>query len=286
MEHIILSDEYSEQVSYPNAAVPIKTWLIKTSDFPDLSDVNHWHNDFEFCYVIKGYMKQNVNGEIIDMNEGDLLFINSGSMHFGFQTERSDCRMFCIMLNPAFIINSAVNDDISKIIRGGKMPYFHFMHDNISDVPVISTAKKVHSLTAYGAVGFELMETVYKLFRLLLERSSTDRSENIYDIELEIMHRMTGFIQKNYGSKIKLSDIAGAGFVCRSKCCRIFKRFLQKTPIEYLIEYRISKSLELFRHSDMTVTEIAHNCGFSGASYFTETFLKIMKCTPSEFRKR
>lgn len=73
--------------------------------------------------------------------------------------------------------------------------------------------------------------------------------------------------------------------VCRSKCCKIFKEFLGKTPIEYLTEYRINKSIGLLKTTDMSITEIAVSCGFCGSSYFTETFVKIMKCTPSGFRK-
>ena len=100
------------------------------------------------------------------------------------------------------------------------------------------------------------------------------------------MHRMTGFIQRNYSEKISLNDIAEAGAICRSKCCKIFREFLGKTPVEYLTEYRISKSIELLNTTDMSITDIAVNCGFCGSSYYAETFMKLMKCTPSEYRKK
>ena len=100
------------------------------------------------------------------------------------------------------------------------------------------------------------------------------------------MHKMVGFIQQKYSSKIALQDIAAAGYVCRSSCCSIFKEYLNQTPNAYLTEYRISKSVELLANPDLSVTEIAMQCGFSGSSYFTETFRKAIGCTPSDYRMR
>ena len=79
---------------------------------------------------------------------------------------------------------------------------------------------------------------------------------------------------------------AAAGYVCRSSCCSIFKEYLNQTPNAYLTEYRISKSVELLANPDLSVTEIAMQCGFSGSSYFTETFRKAIGCTPSDYRMR
>lgn len=286
MEQLQNYNGASEKVCYPNEKIPIKTWLTQTSDFLNLSDVNHWHDDYEFCYVIKGNMKQNINGEVIEMNEGNLIFINSTNMHFGFQTEREECQVFCLMLNPSLIFDNATSEDLTILSGNNSKPYMLFSPSEITDKPIVATAKEVHSLVASETTGFKLMESIYRLFRLLIERNSNENTQNKQSKELEIMHRMTGFIQKNYKSKIKLADIAGSGFVCRSKCSEIFKHFLGKTPIEYLTEYRISRSLELMRTTNMNITEIAYNCGFSGASYFAETFIRQTGITPRDYKKR
>ena len=97
---------------------------------------------------------------------------------------------------------------------------------------------------------------------------------------------MVGYIQQRYAEKITLEDIAEAGMVCRSACCTIFREYLGKTPIEYLNEYRISKSTDMLRESRENITHIASACGFSNSSYFTETFVKLMKCTPRDYRSK
>ena len=40
------------------------------------------------------------------------------------------------------------------------------------------------------------------------------------------------------------------------------------------MEYRIRKSMEML-DSQLAITEVALNCGFSGASYYAETFRRI-----------
>ena len=45
------------------------------------------------------------------------------------------------------------------------------------------------------------------------------------------------------------------------------------------------EDVERLKSTDMTVTEIAGCCGFSGASYFTEQFTKHKGMSPTAFRK-
>ena len=85
--------------------------------------------------------------------------------------------------------------------------------------------------------------------------------------------------------KISLSDIANAGGTCKTSCCTIFKKFTNQTPNEYLTDYRLHKSIDLMQNTDMTLTEICYDVGFSGASYFSETFRKVYDMSPTEYKK-
>ena len=96
---------------------------------------------------------------------------------------------------------------------------------------------------------------------------------------------MARFIQENYMEKISLADIAAAGAVGQSKCCKLFARFFFQSPTMNLTQHRLSKSMELLLNTDLPIIEIALSVGFGSASYYTETFRKWMGKTPSEFRK-
>ena len=70
-----VAEDYSETLYYPDPTIPVNTWLGHSSDFPALSYPNHWHSDFEFVYIVSGSMNENINGNVIELKEGDLLVI-------------------------------------------------------------------------------------------------------------------------------------------------------------------------------------------------------------------
>lgn len=91
-------------------------------------------------------------------------------------------------------------------------------------------------------------------------------------------------IQKNYKKRISLGDIAASGAVGQSKCCKLFAKYLGQTPNQNLTQYRINKSMDLLKTSDLPIIEIAGETGFSGASYYAEIFRKWTGKSPTEYR--
>lgn len=54
--------------------------------------------------------------------------------------------------------------------------------------------------------------------------------------------------------------------------------------MNYLMSYRIEQSIPLLVNTSYTITEIALQVVFPGASYYTEIFHRIMGITPSDYR--
>ncbi len=104
------------------------------------------------------------------------------------------------------------------------------------------------------------------------------------DPDLPVQKRMAEFIYQNYPQKLTLGEVAQAGGVCKSKCCQIFKKYLHKTPGEFLMAYRLQAAARLLRSTGQPITEIAYACGFNSPSYFSESFLKEHGRTPRAFR--
>jgi AraC-like DNA-binding protein len=99
------------------------------------------------------------------------------------------------------------------------------------------------------------------------------------------MKQMLNWIHQHYSEKILLDDIARAGQLSRSECCRYFKRMLKKTPLNYVTDYRIQKSLLLLQQPDSNVTEVAYQVGFNSTSYFIDKFRNSMNMTPLAYKK-
>lgn len=72
----------------------------------------------------------------------------------------------------------------------------------------------------------------------------------------------------------------------KSSCCRIFKKVLRQTPIEYVTSFRINQSLGLIADNKYSITEIALKTGFANSSYFAEMFHKTTGMTPTQYKKQ
>ncbi len=125
------------------------------------------------------------------------------------------------------------------------------------------------------------------LWREIALYAERDRQPDKRGIEqLSALKAMISCVHERYGEKLTLSDIAAAGAVSKRTCGMLFSRYIHKTPLEFLTDYRLRRSTELLEREDASILDIALTVGFSGASYYAETFLKRYGMTPSEYRHR
>ena len=100
----------------------------------------------------------------------------------------------------------------------------------------------------------------------------------------ERMRTMLTFIHENYMNHILLKDIANQANVSVGECCRCFKDMILQSPNQYLMQYRISRAMEFLNSTELSVTEVAMQCGFNDTSHFIQYFKKKTGMTPSEYR--
>lgn len=291
MFRINLLNNNSEIIQYKNKDFLINSNEYLLSNFPHRSVANHWHSEFEFTIILSGKMSYSVNGKAYDLEEGQGIFINSNQLHYGFATDDSDCKFICVQFNPSLTsnINHIEESYITPICEDISHPFFIFNKSISWQREVIETLIKIHNIFKTEEEGFELqlMSNFYSILYVLynIVKNNISSQEDYYNKDLIAMHNMIGYIQNNYKNKITLNDIAASANVCRSNCCRIFQTIINKSPIAYLMEYRLNESIKILNRTQCSIIEIALNCGFNSSSYFTEIFHKNMGCTPSEYRK-
>ena len=98
------------------------------------------------------------------------------------------------------------------------------------------------------------------------------------------MHKMLDFIHENYSKPMTVEQIADAGHISKRECFRCFRAVINQSPIEYLIQYRLTMAANLLMSSDKPLSAISESCGFENISYFTKCFKKRYGILPREFR--
>lgn len=94
------------------------------------------------------------------------------------------------------------------------------------------------------------------------------------------------YIENNYKSVIKLSDVAESVHLHPTYFSRIFKQQMGVRFVDYLRDFRIKKSIELMKDPKMNISTIAMETGFFSARYFAEIFKKKKGMSPSEYRNK
>lgn len=108
------------------------------------------------------------------------------------------------------------------------------------------------------------------------ERSSQSRTRLKKSLEL---------IHSAYCDKLIISDLAAAEHLSESRYRELFRAALGTSPVEYITSLRITRACELLSTTDLSVTEIAHECGFDDEPYFCRVFNKKVGSSPLTYRR-
>ena len=243
------------------------------------------YNEFFWIRVLEGEFCFEVDGTLFFVRESETLFINSNHFHM-FRTVThipARCRILAAMpkavsspiLDP--LIDQMVNDDrFSATVIRPVSPLFSYDLDAIFDLNRHKPDAWEFEIASHY---LQLLRQIWRIYRHTNPDDTINRN-----IDLQVVREMLGFIGENYRDEITVDQIAAAGGVSRSRCTRLFRRYLQESPIEHVQKYRLECSVYLVNNTDLQFSEIAGKCGFNQQSYFNRLFVRHYGMTPKEMR--
>ncbi|WP_312444900.1 AraC family transcriptional regulator [Lacrimispora sp.] len=280
----------SEIVRYDQMGIPLYIQRDKLSDYPDWKALCHWHEDLEFIRILKGQMNYHINGKRVLLKKDDCLMVNARQMHYGYSYNRQDCDFICILFHPQLFTGNKLifQKYIAPIMENQGMEYIYFDGSSSDGRDTSALLDHIYFLKVQAAVAYEIevIGIMLALWKRLCERCEAIFPETVGQggSDLSVQKDMVSFVHQHYGEKLSLSDIAASGSICRSKCCIIFKRYLQQSPIDFLNSYRLEVSRVLLKDTADSITQVAIACGFNHLSYYSKLFLRSYGCTPSQYR--
>lgn len=111
----------------------------------------------------------------------------------------------------------------------------------------------------------------------------TETTENPQYEKLCILR---GRIMKNPELPWNVNDIAAELYLSKSYLQKMYKHYFGKSIIMDMIDFRLEKAKNLLSASDMTVTEISMECGYSSYNYFVRQFKTAEGMSPTEYREK
>lgn len=106
------------------------------------------------------------------------------------------------------------------------------------------------------------------------------------DSRAALIHDVKAYVRQNAGSVLTNTAIAKHFDYHPYYLNSLFTKYTGQTLHSYISEVKFQKAKDLLISTNQTIHEIAEACGFQGASYFSEAFLKHQGITPTQFRLR
>lgn len=156
----------------------------------------------------------------------------------------------------------------------------------VADCPnraVIETAFNEILSTEKSAANKDLsyMGYLYLILASIVDKSSQTMK---YSSTKEYVKEAVAYIKKNYSQPINISDISSDLSLDRKYFSKIFKKELQMSPNEYLINYRLARACELIETTNLSIAEIAATVGYDNQFSFSRVFKKYKQISPSDYR--
>ncbi len=126
---------------------------------------------------------------------------------------------------------------------------------------------------------FNLDETVDHITAALERKRTISREAQL------LVRKAMVFIHEHYAENINRNDIAQNISISEDYLTFCFRQEFGKTPVSYLQYYRINQAKILLKDTPRTITDIAHDVGFSDPGYFSRVFQHLTGMTPHQFRK-
>lgn len=290
---IIYTDKNSRELGrVVRGDFPIRIEHERLSEFIKNTIPFHWHPEFEMFSIREGCVICQTNDRILHLKKGDGMFINTNVLHALFPDKGNDCIYNTVVFDASLLgqPGGTIYDSlVTPVLTNTSLESFYFSKNIPWQKEILCSIEEIITLEFENSPCLELeilerMARIWKLFYKNTVNILPQISHSTRDITR--MKQAMTFIQNYYQQPITLTDISNSCSLSQSECCRLFKRILHQSPVEYVVSVRVNKSLPLLAEDSLTITEIAGLTGFQSSSYFAETFRKLTGISPSQYRKQ
>lgn len=245
----------------------------------------HFHQDIELIYVLDGAMTVEVGNQKSELKAEDILVINANKKHW---LRTNDKDILYLRLGIAYQLVSDVFQSVDIIFWCDSSKENDKRYEEVRKV--LKELLGQYLKGGQTEVSFGYISLCYKVLDIMALHFlvQTGDKENITDkdrFEDRIL-QINNYIRSNYAQNISLKDLSEKLYLSIGYLSRFFKKNYGMSFAEYLTNIRLYHAVEDLLYTNVPITHVAYDNGFTNAAVFNKAFKKAYGETPSSFRKK
>lgn len=166
----------------------------------------------------------------------------------------------------------------------------HLLPRNYSCDPAMSALIRLlrGELDQTRARGLLYAQAVIRLLALEIAAAQWSKKPKAQRLDTSAdarVKRAVDLIHSNLSTSLSLLDLAEASGLGPTRLTQVFKKATGKRPYEYVVDQRIAAAIRLLETTDMPLSHVALEVGFSDQQHMTHAFHGRGRQTPACFRK-
>ena len=263
--------------------VDIKPTLVYSgtlSKSQDWRDSEHSHYFLEILYIVDGKGIVEIDKTPFNMTKNDIIIYNADVKHFEHSSSDEPLEVDFIAfdkiqvkdLAPNCILPSTANCIYNASDYADTLKFlFDLIRNEITD-------KDKYYAEIVKDVLRTLLMYIFRVINRNLNTVALHNKDNIMNIVLP-------YIENNFLSNIGLSEIADECFVNKYYLSHVFTESFGMSVEQYIRSKKIEFAQKCMIETDMAISDIANQCGFTDPAYFDRQFKKATGVTPVQYRK-
>lgn len=247
--------------------------------------ITHTHDFYEIFLVVEGTVVHTVNNVRQVLSAGTMVFIRPHDVH---SFERNGNDEFSI-LNVNFRSNTMLH--AFDYLGSGFKPE-RLRETELPPMLHVSTADIEHTLGLYQRTTALLsdsrenhMTPVRAYLMELLLRFFYPRAEIVSSAGPKWLHELLKEMNSKDNLTEGLARMQQLSPVSPEHLCRTVKKYMDKTPTEWINEMRLRVASKLLESSMNDVATISYDAGFNSLSHFYTLFFKQFGMSPNAYRR-
>ncbi|MGH4051116.1 MAG: AraC family transcriptional regulator [Clostridium sp.] len=255
----------------------------------------HYHYYIELLYCVSGKAQVFIAGKSYDFYVGDMVLINSREVHSVYKTSEDTVEYIVVKFDPNVLYSTSITVFETKYVfpftLNKSTHQKVFTKDEIKDTDIPRLLNGIFIEYNKKKYGFEMAirNNIGGVFLLILriwydKGLDLNINTNINENTLKKLQFIFDFVDKNYMFGISAESVASTCNMSYSYFSRLFKASVGKSFSKYINYVRITEAEKLLLSSNLNITEIAMEIGFTSSSYFIQQFKHYKNISPKQFK--